>query len=413
MNNNITVCILGAGTPSAISIACLVHSFNLRGQLHKLRIKCIHDPKIPTLTVGESISPAVTEKFCDALNIKLSDVLDQVDGTHRHGSIISYENDSSKTFKIKYKDGVFGMHANSEKLSQFVINELARQYPSVMSIHHDNVSDIVQDINSAQVHCISGDVHICDYVIDSRGTPTNSELESDDYVFSDFETVNSIIVYPDFTKYNEQYTQSTFHLNGWMFGVPLQHRKGFGYMFNKDITPIEEAQDHFKKLVPQVDLDKTRQFNWRHYYKKHCMDGRVLFTGNKLYFYEPSMGNPVQHFLGISNTFAEKIMDTNTEGWTPWGSFIDIGRYINFINEIYMNKIQDLVAFNYIGNSADSNFWKKISWSANNRLKKSKDFKIFANNVINKKIYSSFWTHDPDIMRTYVEGYKIDLRRFT
>jgi hypothetical protein len=45
-----------------------------------------------------------------------------------------------------------------------------------------------------------------DYIIDCRGTPTDDILNNGSYSFPDFETVNSVLIYPDFKKYNEIYT---------------------------------------------------------------------------------------------------------------------------------------------------------------------------------------------------------------
>ena len=92
----------------------------------------------------------------------------------------------------------------------------------------------------------------------------------------------------------------------------------------------------------------------------------------------------------------------------------DIANEINFYHtDSVRDKIQDLIAFNYVGkNNMDSDFWKQIPSSARNRLKSSENFKIFANNIINNKIDTSYFTHDAPLMKQYVEGYNIDLKEF-
>jgi hypothetical protein len=106
-----------------------------------------------------------------------------------------------------------------------------------------------------------------DYVIDCRGTPSQEELNSDLYEKNVFQSVNSAILYPDFTKYDEPFTSTHFHEQGWMFGVPLQHRKAWGYLYDKNITSHEDASEHFAKLKG-IDTTNLRRFNWEPYYKK-------------------------------------------------------------------------------------------------------------------------------------------------
>lgn len=417
----IKINVLGAGTPAAITLATIIGIFKLRRQVSKIRINCIHDPGIPTIAVGESISPAVIQLICSVVNITEDALLNALDGTWRYGGVNEWEDGLGQPFTLVYGQGRkgflgvgkshVGMHANSEKLSKFLIDELSRLYPSILTVYHENVINVEQTRSNVKVTTKSSNTYESDYVIDCRGTPSEDELNSGDYAFPDFESVNSVIIFPDFTVYKEQFTQSLFHKNGWMFGVPLQHRKAFGYLYNRDITTHDAAVDHFKKLVPQVNTDKIRTLNWKHYYRKKAMDNRVLYLGNKLYFYEPAMGLPLHYYFVLVQRAIGEISG-NTDELIK--SYLDIANEINFYHtDSVRDKIQDLIAFNYVGkNNMDSDFWKQIPSSARTRLKSSENFKIFANNIINNKIDTSYFTHDAPLMKQYVEGYNIDLKEF-
>jgi hypothetical protein len=264
--------------------------------------------------------------------------------------------------------------------------------------------DIQQNEKHAIVVC-ENKIFEYDYVIDCRGTPKKEEFETGDYVYSDFETVNSAIIYPEFKSYDEDYTGVTFHKNGWMFGIPLQHRKSFGYLYNGDITSKEKALDHFKLLKPELEQDKLRYLNWKHYYRKKAMDGRILYMGNKLYFFEPVMGLPLHYYTLVCEGLLNHLFDY-------FKLNCDIAPYINTLHEADISKIQDLIAFNYVGeNNMKTDFWIETKQKGINRLRNSSRFKEWADCVIENNFVKPYFPHNWEIMIQYLKGYKIDLNK--
>lgn len=414
MNKIQSIGILGAGTASAITIAIIIDVARSRNLLNKFKIDCIHDPAIPVLTVGESFSPGITNIINKVLNTDIINQLDELDGTLRYGGVNTWEEDRGNSFTIEYsKDyalngygGTPGMHVNSEKISKFIIGKISKKYSNVLTVIEDTVVSVENNYDGVTVNASNRKYHY-DYIIDCRGMPTNEILDGGDYSFPDFETVNTVLIYPEFKKYGEVYTQSLFHKNGWMFGVPLQHRKAFGYLFNNKITGIDEAKTHFKELIPQIEIDKLRQINWRHYYRNEAMEGRVMYMGNMLYFYEPAQGLPLHYYVSLTSYFLELLISYQD-------NYLDISRHVNLMHTIgAKNKIQDLIALNYVGNNKmNSPFWKQVSKQCSNRLQNSEYFNFFAKNVVYKNNYTLFWTHDKDLMKQYIDGYNIDLSQF-
>jgi hypothetical protein len=234
--------------------------------------------------------------------------------------------------------------------------------------------------------------------------PTSKELEGGNYAFPDIETVNSVIIYPDFKSYNENFTTVLFHKNGWMFGIPLQHRKAFGYLYNDKITDKEEAIEHFAKLKPDIEVSKLRSLNWRHYYRKTAMDGRILYMGNKVYFFEPSQGLPLHYYFCLSQNFIQYLFD-------DFMTTADISWYINKYHELSMQKIQDLIAINYAGkNKMTSQFWNETSEKAKNRLKSSLHFREWGQKVTELNFIPWYWSHDPTLMNQYIYAFDIDIK---
>jgi hypothetical protein len=223
--------------------------------IDKLSITCIHDPNKPTAQVGESTSGAIYSIMRNVLDLEFKEDLDLFDGTLRYYTQYTWSQASGNDFSVHYDSP--GIHLNSEKWSSYVFEKLKIKYENFTEIHDDILSTRYLE-NSASAHS-KDNSYTFDFLIDCRGTPTPAELDSDEYVVECFETVNSVILFPDFKNYQEEFTSSYVHENGWMFGVPLQHRKAFGYLYNNKSTSYEEAIEHFSKLK-NIDASTLRNF---------------------------------------------------------------------------------------------------------------------------------------------------------
>jgi hypothetical protein len=401
MNRTITIGILGGGTASAINLIAMLYNTK-QPEFTRLQIKvhvtCIHDPRIPVQQVGESITPPVTFTLLDALKFSMLTDLEPVDGTVRFGARYYWEEANGQMFDVPYTSP--GIHVNSEKFGYCILDKAAEQYPNNFKLIEDRVLSVTQDRSSVEVVC-EKDTHTFDYVIDCMGMPSAEELASDLYATPDFETVNSVILYPDFQQYHEMYTSAHVHKNGWMFGVPLTHRKAWGYLYNKDITPTEEAVQAFSELKG-IDAGPLRKISWKQYYRKKVLDRRILSSGNKLYFFEPHMTLPLHFYNMIAIDFLSKIARTLS----------DVSMLNREVNGGYVDsidKIQDLIALNYAGTTnIDSPFWNETKVKARQRLQNSNRFQHWLKT--SEQTIQGYCVHPPKIMREYIEGYGIDLK---
>ena len=328
----------------------------------------------------------------------MPDDIDKFDGTLRWGTRYYWEEANTNTFFINH--GNPGLHVNSEKFSLFVIEKLSQIY-NLKKIH-DTVITVDQTANSVIVNGTQSN-YTFDYLIDCRGTPTSDELNSDKYVIPDFISVNSVILYPDFKNYHEDFTSAYIHNNGWMFGVPLQHRKAFGYLYNNNITTQEEAVKDFEK-IKNIDTSKSRKFSWNPYYKKEAVEGRILYLGNKLYFFEPAQALPLHYYLVLTNNFFSTIISDK---------YSSVENHVNNKHNITINLIQELIAINYVGeNNINSEFWHYAKEKSFIKLKNSYNFINWCKKAIATNEISEYWKHDDKIMSQYLMGLKIDLNRF-
>ena len=74
-----------------------------------------------------------------------------------------------------------------------------------------------------------------------------------------------------------------------------------GYLFNKDITTVEQARENFRDIF---GIDSTDNLNFSNYISNQFMiDDRIFLNGNKLMFIEPFNANP-----DITNTYLSYML---------------------------------------------------------------------------------------------------------
>lgn len=389
--------VLGSGTAAmvAIMMGC--------GKTHNddlpIKITCIHDPSIPTLSVGESISPVLHTRMMNIIDFEYVRDHVHIDATLRFGTLHDWEDNAGNDFAVKYPQTA--LHINSQKFSGYVLSKIKEKYSHFFEEVHDRVQAIGQSPDKVFVRC-ENKTYAFDYVIDSRGFPTQEELNSGDYGFPMFETVNSVIAYQHHKPYQEVYSSATFHKNGWMFGVPLTHKKTFGYLYNDRFTSKEEAIEHFKKLVPAIESDKVSHRKWTHYYRKHAIENRILYLGNKLYFLEPIQALPLFVYDMLANMFFSCLQVGMQHR--------ELVHEVNTGVDLWMSHMESIIAMNYAGdNKMDSEFWNVTKQIAIRRLYTSDVYMKWARKVYEDNKYGRYWYHPPELMETYTKGYNINI----
>lgn len=386
------ICVVGAGTAGVVSILAMLNA-SKREQCD-LQITCMYDPSIPTIQVGESTSSPILGLITELLDFRVLRDLDDIDGTIKYGS--KYVNWGKEDFFVNHIEPA--IHLNSAKFSFWVIEKLQEKFPNNFTVIKDSVIHIKNNNGTAVVEGNKA-TYTYDYVVDTTGFPSKDELNSESYIDPTFTSINAVIIYPEFEKYNEMYTTSTAHSNGWMFNIPLTFRKAHGYLYNKDVTSYEEAAEEFVKFNPIVDINKTRRLEWSTFYRKEIVEQNIIYLGNKLFFFEPSQGFPLHYYA----VFADIAIHC-------FANDINIQDHLN---DYYLNiieDIQDVIALTYQANVPyNSKFWNYAKTSSFDKLKKSKKFLDWVNNPSK---YTHFASHSNEIMFTLINGMNIDISKF-
>lgn len=388
------VAVLGSGTAG-----CIFSMLACKNLSNAATITCIYDPNIPTIEVGETASPGVLDILQDCLDFEVAEDLNKLDGTLRT-CVKHFWADANKDFYIKY-DRVFGLHFNSTTFSSFVLNRIKELYPNKFFERHANVTSV--DKSSGTVHTSSG-IEQFDLVVDCRGFADKTLFDTGEILRPKFEAVNSVILWPEHKQYNEYYTTAQVHNNGWMFGVPLTFRKAWGYLYNNSITSYEEAKEDFARIkgLDKDTVDNCRHFSWEQYYRVKALDGKVLYLGNNLYFFEPSGAIPLHYYLVLSKFITEDLESVKFDE-----------RYEKMVNDYHvsmMNQHLDITAIGYAGkNKISSPFWDKVRPAALGKLASSSDWKKWVTGNFETPHY---FTHPVELMNQYTKNFELELSQF-
>jgi tryptophan halogenase len=245
------------------------------------------------------------------------------------------------------------IHLNSKIFSKWVTDEIQNQYGNIFSIISDNVQSIENTSNNKVIVVGKSNSYEFDYVIDCTGFSSNTNIEKNDIIPLNSILINSVILFPQNGIYNPEqiYTTSQAHKNGWMFEIPLTSRKTSGYLYNNKITTYEEALSDFCKIknIDESTSKSLRNFSWIPFYKKNALEGRILYCGNKLFFFEPNQGFLLHYYAVFVDLLVSSIKNNNVQ-------------ISNTINDFYLEtvkSIEDVILLTYQSNvKYTTNFWK-------------------------------------------------------
>ena len=332
------VAIVGAGTAGLYCAVSLLES------LPKfIKVDLIHSRVINPIEVGESSLVS----FPHALSCGV-DYVHHFDAAELGSTIkfgVQFKNWNGDPF-IPFASGAYGIQFDTTKLPRFILPRLNKMY--------QNFSEklkTVKEIKSLGKK-VSIDGQIYDYVIDCRGYPEDYS----DYIISDKVYLDSGIVVKSYTPGDWEYTYHIAHEHGWMFGIPLQERTAWGYLWNSEVTSELEAQSNLVNLLGEYQIEyfseDCRQFKFKNYYAKSIVneDGNIFVNGNRALFLEPIQATSLGCYGIINGMIIDKILDDKYDN-DMYHHIMD--EVIKFINLHYLN-----------GSNFDTPFWQMASKGA-------------------------------------------------
>ena len=141
-----------------------------------------------------------------------------------------------------------------------------------------------------------------------------------------------------------------------MFGLPLQSRTGWGYLYNSKITSQLEAQDDVSKILEEYQVEfhskDCREFSFKNYYAKNIVneDGNIFVNGNRALFLEPIQATSLGCYGLINDMILDRIEN----------DVYDNQKYLDIMNEVIM-----FINLHYLnGSDYDTPFWKMATKGA-------------------------------------------------
>ncbi len=347
------IAIIGTGTGGILSLChCLTHLDSNSWQVYS-----INDPNKPILGIGESTSTQIPCALHDAVGFTLLENANELDATLKLA--VKFSKWRDRDFYNHMNLPSYAIHFDNQSLKGFTFKRFEELYENFHTIH-GNVDRIESREDEALVS-INGDDYKFDYVIDCGGYPEDYS----DYTFSKCISVNNCLTYNIKEPGNFNYTEHKATPNGWLFGIPLQSRQGWGYLYNDTITKKEDAIKDFKEnYFPDIDVSNIREFKFKSYVANTIFDGRILKNGNRALFYEP-----IEAFSGY---FYEQVLRY----------FFDYLRGVYNIektNDTMLEKANEIelaIAYIYHGGSIyNTPFWEHAKKISKIKLNRDREWK--------------------------------------
>lgn len=345
--------IVGAGTAGLLT---LVHFCTWLD--NDWEVYSIHNPAKAILGIGESTNGGFISLLERGTHFSIGkkEDMDALDATVKYGSkFIGWRKHS---WINPLLDGMAAIHFNNFNFRNFVYQRLEKLWPEQFRVLEGDVTGMVNHPDRVVV-TVDNEEHEFDYIVDCMGFPSSY----DDYILSDCTPVNRCQIH-NVTDYEfEPVTDHIAHANGWMFGVPLQGRKSFGYLYNDQITPKEEAIKDMQRYFETDHID-NKEYVFNCYSAKKLIDGRIAKNGNKALFFEPMIANSM--FIYI---FAARVM---------WDYMME-GADVEACNAKFakaVREMEDVISYYYQGGSTfESEFWDIATRHTKARLQSRQEFK--------------------------------------
>lgn len=346
------IAVIGTGTAGVMSLSHL-----LAWLPHNFTITSIYNPKIPMLGIGESTSTSIPKTLFYGTDFNLLTDAHELDATVKHG--VKYSNWREHDVYTALPPPNYAMHFNNFKLRDVSFGKFRKKWKQKFVEVTGEIKNL-QDTGDYVSIIVDEVEYRFDYVIDCRGFPQSYE----DYELIDTIPVNHCLVHGINEPGDWNYTHHYAHPNGWMFGIPLQTRQGWGYLYNDTITTKESAIENLKTIFDDVKEENLREFTFKNYRAKKFINGRIVNNGNRALFYEP--------IEALSGWFYDQVLR----------SFFDVIITKKFPEVIANESLSQLaedyelfICFMYHGGSTyDSEFWRQTSKKCTHRIETSERF---------------------------------------
>jgi tryptophan halogenase len=348
MKHNLdNIVIVGGGTAGWLS------ALYLNSKFKNSKITLIESNEIGILGAGEG-STGNMPPFLNELGITKEDMMEHCEATFKMG--IDFEkwsyNNSAYHHPIDYRIGQknVGYHFNARLLAKY-FKSLAIER-GVNWIEGIVTEPIVDDKNKIIGLKTIDSIIDATFVIDCSGFKRlliGNHYKSNWISYEDHLKVNTAIPFflPNDNTDLYTNTKSIAMKYGWMWQIPLQSRKGCGYIFDSNEITEEDAKKEIIEFVGNdVQFNKAIKFkpgSYENVWIENCV--AVGLSGG---FLEPLEATSIMTTILQLQLFSDVISEK-----------VNVEKYNKFVNSINTQNMI-FIYYHYLTNRIDSNFWKKV-----------------------------------------------------
>lgn len=346
------ILVVGVGSAGLFTLAQMLSGLDNQWSVHS-----VYDPKIPILGVGEATSTNSPYSLFKGTDFVLARDGHYLEATLKHS--VKYTNWRKDTFDSWIAPPAYALHFDNTRLKDFVFMRLKEKFPTRFTSIEGNVEYLKNIENAVEVK-INDTITTYDYVIDCGGFPKDYT----GYTMVDL-PINHALVTPIHKPGTWNYTHHWAHKNGWMFGIPLQHRQGWGYMYNDTITSKEDAMTDMCEILSLDPAEQTfREYTFKPYYAgKNLIDGRILKNGNRFMFFEPMEALSIESYSVLNTRYIMWINGQTTKEKLLDVTEFDSGALVRFYRFVYHG-----------GSNYNTEFWKTTQRKCGQYLKDDPHF---------------------------------------
>ena len=280
---------MGRGTAGSLAAASVTRLHpDADHELHH-----IYDSRIPVIGVGEGSWPSLVQELQQLTNLPHETVQQRLNGTRKYGVAFEGWGRRNRDFTHYFtpQQVSYAYH-----LSADFMGELLQM--STRAHHIDaRVVGIRRVEGGAQVEFEDRAPERYDLVFDARGFPR--ELHADEHVDISFIPTNTAVIRrcpaimesgQDGPVLQPTYTRAVARPHGWVFVIPLTVHTSYGYIFNRDVTGLEEVEADFDEFLESDGVSEFEQravIPFPNFVHRQIFDGAIARVGNAAAFMEP------------------------------------------------------------------------------------------------------------------------------
>ena len=349
------IAVVGRGTAGALAAASVTSQHpDSDHELHH-----IYDSRIPVIGVGEGSWPTLVPQLQQLTGLPHETIQQRLNGTRKYG--VSFEGwgrrDRDFIHYFAPQEVSYAYH-----LAADVMGELLQE--STRAQHIDaKVLDITRVEGGARVTFEGRPPERYDLVFDARGFPR--EQQAEEHIEIPFIPTNMAVIRrcpaiieapPDGPVLQHTYTRAIARPHGWVFVIPLTTHTSYGYIFNRDLSSLEEVESDFDALL---DSDGVAEFEQRavipfpNFVHRQIYDGAIARIGNAAAFMEPLEATAI----GFAQMEVGMVLHMRLNR-----SAEHIERDVPVVNRFLINNVLSnglFVGWHYCcGSRYDSPFWR-------------------------------------------------------